>query len=655
MNIDKAIQSAFNYHKTGNLQQAELIYKKILQKKPKNIDALYSLGMIYYQLGNYDLAIGYIKKALYLKSDIPEAYMYLGDALKAKGRFDDAIACYQKAITLNPKLVGAYNNLGLSLQSKRQVDDAIACYQKAITLDTNCFIAYYNLGNAFHEKGQFDDAIASYQKAIELNPNFFMAYNNLGDALKTKGQFDHAIACYQKALQVNPNLARVHNNLGTIYKDKGKIDEAESWFRQAIKINPNFSVAYSNLLLTMQYNVCHTQTIYLEHLNFSKQYAEPLQDAITPHSHDRLLTRRLKIGYVSPDFRRHPVAYFIEPVIIAHNHAYFEVFCYSNRLKHDEVTKRIKEHSDHRQEIVWMSDEEITELIRKNKIDILIDLAGHTANNRMLLFARKPAPIQLTWIGYPFTTGLSTIDYKIVDKYTDPFGTTEQFYTEKLIRMPDSFLCYLPYGDSPEVSKLPALTSGYITFGSFNNFAKISPDIFMLWIKILKEIPNSRLILKAKSLSDEMTRDHVMGLFKKENIANDRIELLSWTSSARNHLKTYNTIDIGLDTFPYNGTTTTCEAMWMGVPVITLAGSTHASRVGLSLLSNIGLTDLVAKTFDGYVSIAINLAKDLNRLQSLREHLRDMMRSSPLCDAKRFTANLEIYYRQIWERWCKSV
>jgi predicted O-linked N-acetylglucosamine transferase (SPINDLY family) len=301
-----------------------------------------------------------------------------------------------------------------------------------------------------------------------------------------------------------------------------------------------------------------------------------------------------------------------------------------------------------------MSDDRAAETIQRDKIDILTDLAGHTANNRILLFARKPAPVQVSWIGYPATTGLSAMDYKIVDSYTDPPGMTEQYYTEKLLRMPESFLCYLPDKDSPEVGPLPALSSGHITFGSFNNFAKVTPEAMDVWAKILQALPGSRLVLKAKSLSGKGIREHIADTFMQRGIAAERLHMLGWEPSVGDHLGTYNRIDISLDTFPYNGTTTTCEALWMGVPVITLAGNTHASRVGVSLLINAGVSELIAKTCDEYLAIAVALATDTRRLQSMRERLRNMMRQSPLTDAKRFVNALETHYRMIWEQWCSS-
>ena len=396
------------------------------------------------------------------------------------------------------------------------------------------------------------------------------------------------------------------------------------------------------------------QTIFFEHLKFANQFEGPLLPGITPHRNEKTPGRRLRIGYVSPDFRRHSVAYFIEPVIAFHNREDFEIFCYSLAPVEDEVTDRIRGYANHWTSIVGMSDAMAAESIREDGIDILVDLSGHTSNNRILLFARKPSPVQVSWIGYPATTGLSTMDYKIVDGYTDPPGLTDPYYTEHLIRLPESFLCYLPDKESPEVKALPALKSGHITFGSFNNFTKETPEVLALWSEMLKRIPHSRLILKAKSFTDGGSRDYVMGIFAGHGIDPERIELLAYALSFPGHLGLYNRIDIALDPFPYNGTTTTCEALWMGVPVITLAGNTHASRVGMSLLSNIGLPEFVAKTSEEYLAITVNLADDLNRLRSLRESLRERMNKSALTDSKKFIAGIEALYRRIWEKWCVS-
>jgi protein O-GlcNAc transferase len=638
----------------GQIDEAIKHYQNALRINPNSAETYYNLGNAYRSKGEPDDAVAYYQKALQLNPDFDKAMNNLGIAFQDKGLIDDAILCFQKVLHINPNLISAYNNIGNIFLDRGQYDDAIMYYQKAIKLDQNFPDSYISLGNAYKRKRQFDRAMACFRKAIELNPDFSEAYFNLGNTFREKGELDEAIVNYRKALQLNPDSAKPFNGLGHVFHEKGQLDEAELYYRRAIQIEPDNVISHEGLLFQMLYNSRYdAQTIFSAHLRFAKQFAETLSLFISPHTNKCIPNRRLRIGYVSPDFRRHSVAYFVEPVLVSHDRVHFDVFCYSNNLIQDEVTKRIREKTEHWRNIAGISDKNVAELIRKDKIDILIDLVGHTADNRILLFARKPAPIQASWLGYPFTIGLSTIDYKLVDSYTDPAGMTERFYAEKLIRLPESFLCYLPENENIEVGNLPALTTGHITFGSFNNFAKVSPEVIVTWLKILKVIPDSHFILKANSFSDKSTRDYAMDLFIKEGIAAERVELLLWQNSSREHLEAYNSVDIGLDTFPYNGTTTTCEALWMGVPVITLAGNTHASRVGVSLLSNIGLTELIANTDEEYVKIAVSLAKDLKRLQSLRKRLRQTMAQSPLTDAKRFTANLEMCYRAMWDNWCK--
>jgi protein O-GlcNAc transferase len=511
------------------------------------------------------------------------------------------------------------------------------------------------LGEICYRLGDYPSAAAHITKSLEINPANADAYNNLGVVLKDMGQLEEAIRCYQQLLLLSPEYPDAYANLGTIYRAKGKIDEAEMAYRHALERAPNDSITHSNLLLTMNYNARHdAHYMYSEHLAFSQRFAEPLSERMVPHSNDRTCDRRVKIGYVSPDFRRHSVNYFIEPVLASHRHDHFEIFCYSDAPRADDATTRLKQYADQWRDIVEMPDEQVAALIRNEGIDILIDLAGHTGHNRMLLFARKPAPVQVSWLGYPNTTGMKTVDSRIIDGYTDPPGLTDPFYTEKLIRMPKSFLCYQPEQESPEPGPLPCHQNGYITFGSFNFFAKVSPEVAECWAELLKTVPGSHILLKTKSLSDAPTREYAIEMFTQKGIERGRIELLSYEPSYREHLGMYNRVDIGLDPFPYNGTTTTCEALWMGVPVITLAGNTHASRVGTSILTNIGLPELVARTEDEYREIAVQSAADLGKLQFLRQRLRDMLRQSPVCDAKGFTSGLELHYRRMWKEWCAS-
>jgi protein O-GlcNAc transferase len=688
MKTNKSIELVLKHYQSGDLKEAELLCKIIIEKQPANAEALYLLGIISYHLQNYDSAIKYLKRYLRLNTKNADAYLALGMAyqqngflddaitsyrkalnidpnnsqlylilgqlLDEKGQLDEAIVCYRKTLEVNPGMVDAYNRLGNTLQEKKEFAEAITFYQKAISINPNDPTAYINIGIAMHNNYNFNDAIIYLQKALSLNPNIEMTYNYMGYSLFCQGKLEEAIKNFKSSLRINPDSPIALTQLGHIFQKQGKVIDADNCYRRALQIQPNDIILFEAFLVNLLYNSRYdAQTIFSEHLDFGKQFEVPLQSIAIFHTNKKIINKKLKIGYVSPDFRNHSVSHFIEPIIYSHNRNQFTVFCYSNVQRKDEVTSRIQNRADQWRNIAGMSDEKALELIRNDDIDILIDLAGHTAKNCMLLFARKPAPVQVTWIGYPATTGLSTIDYKLVDSYTDPAGMTEEFYTEKLLRMPECFLCYLPDKESPDIKRLPALRSDHITFGSFNNFPKASPIVIDLWTKILQAIYKSRLILKSTCFSDKSTSDYVSDIFIKNGISADRIELLPYDPSTRAHLNTYNRIDIGLDTFPYNGTTTTCEAIWMGVPVVTLAGNTHASRVGMSLLSNIGIPELIAKTSDEYISIAVRLANNLRHLQSLRDNLRGIMAKSVLMDENRFIIDLEKLYHTIWKEWCR--
>ncbi|MFZ5908197.1 MAG: tetratricopeptide repeat protein [Nitrospirota bacterium] len=652
MNIAKKIQTAFAHHQNRRFQEAEYLYREILNRYPDYFDALHMLGVLFFQTGKPDKAKKFIEKAIAVNKSSAIAYFNLGNVLFQMTRFDDAIRSYRKVIELNPGFAEAYFTLGNAYQEKGLSDEAMCAYQQAIRLQPLHANAHYNLGNIFISKKKIDEGIEHYSRAIAINPNHSDALLNRGFALQTQGNLEKALKDYRRVLEINPASMETYSNLGNLLKQLGQLPEAEACFRRAMEISPPFWIPYSNLLVLMHYDHRRSaETIFSEHLRFAEQFEKPLKPSVG-HAKRGPSNRRLRIGYVSPDLRKHSVTYFFEPVLTAHDKNRFEVFCYSLVPVEDEVTGRLSLYADHWQNLSGISDEEAAESIRREGIDILIDLAGHTANNRILLFARKPAPVQASWIGYPATTGLSAMDYKIVDAYTDPPGMTEHLYTEKLIRMPGCFLCYLPERESPTVNALPALSAGHTTFGSFNNFTKMTPEVMRLWAKILHALPGSRLILKSKSLSSEPVREFVSDLFTREGIAPERIVCRGWEESTCSHLALYNEIDIALDTFPYNGTTTTCEALWMGVPVVTLSGFHHTARVGTSLLINAGIRELAAASEEEYVATAVALAKDRLRLCYLRKNLRDMMHQSPLMDAGRFTGALEIHYRTIWENWC---
>jgi protein O-GlcNAc transferase len=475
---------------------------------------------------------------------------------------------------------------------------------------------------------------------------------NLGLVLRACGKLDAAIDRYSKALRLKPDFAEAFNNLGNALKDQGRLVKAMECFKKALQLKPEVAHVHSNLLLSLNY--CHDikpDQLFSQHKQWYAQHAVPLATTIQIHLNSRLRDRHLRIGYVSPDFRMHSVAYFIEPVLTLHDRAAFEIFCYSDLVRPDSVTHRLKNLEVHWRDIFGMSDEQASKLIRDDQIDILIDLAGHTSGNRMLLFARKPAPIQVTYLGYPSSTGLSTMDHRITDSWADPPGQTEQFYTEKLVRLPHGFLCYKPPEYAPEITKPSVLKAEGITFGSFNHRAKITPIVVKLWSEILTSLPNVKLVLKSRSLSDNGTQNLLLEMLLKNGVSPERVKFVGYIPSLLEHLELYNSIDIGLDTFPYNGTTTTCEAMWMGTPVIVLSGQNHISRVGVSLLSNIGLTELIAESTEDYLEKAIKLAGDLKRLQKLQAGLRDMMLRSSLTDDHQFIHALEDVYRKMWLSW----
>ncbi len=434
--------------------------------------------------------------------DIQQATRSALDFLQA-GNIPQAEDIFKEILEVDPDNVSALHFTGIIYYQRKDYASAIRYIQKALEYGPNYEDAYNNLGIVLQEAGRLDEAIASYRKVLQLNPNFDRAHYNLGTALKEKWQIDDAIAHYQKTIQLNPAIVEAYNNLGLALQDQGKVEEAEKYYRRGLQIKPDFALCHSNLLLLMNYNSRHNpQSVFEEHLRFAKNSAEPLYPAHPHYSNDPSPSRRLKIGYVSPDFRRHSVNYFVEPVLASHDHDQFEVFCYSDVLKSDTVTERLIGYADQWRDIAGMPDEKVSELIRADGIDILADLAGHTGYNRMLLFARRPAPVQASWLGYPNTTGLATVGYRLVDEYTDPQGLTDAFYTEKLVRLPGSFLSYLPDSESPAVGSLPAIKSGHITFGSFNYFPKVSPETVSIWAEILRSLPGSRLIMKSRKKAE---------------------------------------------------------------------------------------------------------------------------------------------------------
>jgi predicted O-linked N-acetylglucosamine transferase (SPINDLY family) len=511
--------------------------------------------------------------------------------------------------------------------------------------------AHHNLGFALSDKGQLEESIAEYRQAIRLKPNYVEAHSNLGLALKKMNRLDEAVEAFRRAIGVNFNSSEAHNNLGNALKNKGRLDEAIAAYRQAVALNPGNALMDSNLLCTLVFHPGYNaEAIARENRRWARERAEPLRRLIRAHGNVRNADRQLKIGYVSPDFRHHVVARNIMPLFDEHDRERFEILCYSCVPVNDGMTRQFREKADVWRDIAGLSDERAAEQIREDRIDILVDLALHMGDNRLLIFARKPAPVQVTFAGYPGSTGLETIDYRLTDPYLDPPGLFDEFYSEKSYRLKHSFWCLDPLGDEVAVGALPAQANGYVTYGCLNNLCKINEPLLRLWARVLKAVDRSRLMLLCPE------GDHRQGLLSvmhREGVDPDRIEMLMHRPRVQ-YLEYYNRIDVGLDSFPYNGHSTSLDSFWMGVPVVTLVGKTVVGRAGLSQLTNLGLTELIAQTPDEYVRLASELAGDLPRLAELRRTLRARMEASPLMDSVGFTRDIEAAYRQMWRIWCQT-
>jgi predicted O-linked N-acetylglucosamine transferase (SPINDLY family) len=513
----------------------------------------------------------------------------------------------------------------------------------------------YKRSSAHIKEKRVEDAIDVLQQLVELHPGSAKAHRDLGAAYLRVDRLDEAHAAHVKALELRPRFGDAYASLGDVYHIPGKVDEAIACSRRALSLKPGSAKIHSNLLLTLNYHrKLDPKSIFDEHVRWAQQHAAPLEATLRPHDNPVNPDRQLRIGYVSPDFRRHSVNFFAEPIFSNHDRTAFNVTCYSDVTRPDAHTQRISEMCDHWRDIRDMSDDEVAAQVREDKIDILIDLAGHTGGNRLGVFARKPAPVQVTYLGYPNTTGMRVMDFRITDAAADPPGASDQLHSEQLVRLPN-FLCYNPPADAPEPSPPPIAKNGYVTFGCFNILAKVTPDAMSLWAKIMTVLPNSRLVMKDRigSFASPARRRYVQDIFAYHRIQPDRIELLEKEPDFASHLKTYERVDVMLDPYPYNGTTTTCESLWMGVPVITLAGNRHAARVGVSVMTAAGFPEFIAPSIEAYARTAVILARDPARLQVLRQTLRAKLRSSALLDGKRITAALEHRFRMMWHRWCK--
>lgn len=588
--------------------------------------------------------------------DAPEAHYKLGTLYGRLEQTKLAEASYRNALSLWPRYPEANNNLGLIHMQRGDFDAAEVCYRTALAERPDFLNAHLNLGGLLHDVTRLLEAEYCARRAIEISPDSSEGYARLGQAARSHGRITESIAHFQRAVELDPKSVSALTELGFCFWHLGRHQEAERVLKSAIALTPNSLPAWSNLLLASNYTHGSREDIFAHHAAFGEVVRKKCGVLPSPQCTERPDPgRRLRVGFLSGDFRRHSVANFLMGALEHLDRVQFQLFAYYNFRTEDSVTWELKPQFHYWRSIYGRPDQETADLIAADQIDILIDLSGVTAAGRPLVFGRKPAPIQVTWMGYPNTTGLDCIDYRLTDPWADPPTEGDEFYSEELWRLPHSFLCYSPPVPAPNIEQPPCLGRSEITFGSFNSRAKLSEECIAMWVAVLDAVPNSRLVLKSViGTDDEAARDSLLRLFVAKGIDAGRIEILLRRSAIEDHLAAYKEIDIALDTFPYHGTTTTCEALWMGVPVVTRAGDRHAARVGISLLTNIGLEAFIAESRDEYVEIAVALAENRQALLGLRQTMRERMAGSPLMDRRGMGAALGSALRGMWHRHCEK-
>jgi len=628
-------------------------YYKSINLQPNYAEAHNNLGTVLEKLGRTEEALNSYNSALKIKPTFSEAYYNRGNLLFKLKNFTESIRDYKKVVEINPRNINAHYNLGNTLQELGRHEDAINSYDNALEIEPTYEEVHFNRGNALKKLRKYEESLLSYSKAIEINPNYSEAYNNRGTSFKELMRFEESKLSYDHAIKLNPDYCDAYINRGLTMIALNKIKSAISDYKKALEIDPLDTEASSSLLFTLNYLQEELDQNYLSEAVRYGELVRKKSKAYTGWENTTEINRCLKIGFISGDFRIHPVGYFIVGVIESlklNCTKSLKIFGYYNHNIEDAMTRRIKSNFDEWVEVSSFSDEALATKIRNDQIDILIDLSGHTAHNRLPVFGWKSAPVQATWLGYFSSTGVKEIDYLIADPWVAP-KKEDRYYTENIWRLPETYLCFSPPQEIIDVQTLPAIANRYFTFGSFNNLAKMNESVLMLWAKILNSIPESKLYLKNDSLSNEGIRTKIIDSFAAFGIVEERL-ILEGKSPRSELLSTYLKIDVALDTFPYPGGTTSFESLWMGVPVLTKQGDRFLSRIGETIMNNAGLQDWVAKDDEEYLSKAIAITKNIEGLSQLRKELRQKLLTSPLCDSYRFSLHFEDALRSMWTVWC---
>jgi predicted O-linked N-acetylglucosamine transferase (SPINDLY family) len=641
----------------GRTDEAAASYLQAAAVGPRDLEGLKNTGQTLMDLGRPEAAVTAYRMALEIFPADADVHNYLGAALKKQGRLEEALMAFRQALEICPNAVG-HNNIGAALRSLGRLDDAAESYRQALIIRPDFVEAHHNLGNVLAALSRNDDALASYRRALEINPDFAETLCCMGVLLLDIGQFHEAMDSYQRALALKPDYAYAHNNLGNVLQFFGQFERALKSTRRALEISPDFIDAHDSLLFMYNYLGEQPASVMLD---AARRYGEVVARQVFPnvaggirHDRDPDPERVLRVGLVSGDLCYHPVGFFAEGVVsaLASRADRLELFAYPTCIRTDEISERIKANCRGWHPVAGLSDEYMANRIRADGIDILIDLSGHTAYNRLPVFAWKPAPVQVSWLGYFATTGVAAIDYFVADPWTLP-ESEEINFTEKVWRLPETRLCFTPPDAAVAVSTLPALVNGYVTFGCFNNLSKMNDKVVALWARVMEAVPGSRLFLKARQLTEASVRKSIAERFAAHGIDEGRLILEDYVPR-ENYLAAYQRVDLALDPFPYTGGTTTAEALWMAVPVLTLAGERFISRQGVGLLMNAGLPDWIASDPDDYVARALAHASDLPRLAALRGNLRAQVLASPVYDAARFAKHFETALRGMWQQWCSE-
>jgi predicted O-linked N-acetylglucosamine transferase (SPINDLY family) len=567
----------------------------------------------------------------------------LGVMLADHGQLHAAVRCFQRAIEHNPRDADAHNNLGYLAFRTRQLVPAERHLKQAIQLSPGFARAYVNLSNVLTAGGRYSEAITALSTAIHISPNDSGLRNDLGILLAQQGDYQAALEQFLEAGRLDPKSAEIPNNLAKLRRGLGEYAAAVESYRRALALRPGFSEAHSNLLFTLAYNVlCPPEELLEEHREYGRRFGGEGRARTFTHPRGGDPDKRLKVGYVSPDLKRHAVSYFFEPILEAHDRGEVEVYCYAEVAQPDAVTERLKGEAEHWRSTVGLTDEALARQIHADGIDILVDLAGHTAHNRLPAFAYRPAPVQVTYLGYCTTTGLETMDYWITDAVLTPEATVERT-VEEIWRLPRCWLSYRPDPQAPAVLERPS--DAPLTFGSFNNLSKLTDRVVSVWSEILQAVPGARLLLKTRELTSEWARGRTFRQFVQRGISEQQLEM---RAASADYLNEYGEVDIVLDPFPRTGGATTADALWMGVPVVTLAGGRMIERQGASMLTAVGLPELIAGSEADYIAKAVALARDPGRRAALRAGLRPLMAASELCDKRGLAAALETAYREMW-------